>query len=135
MADSVVSYNPGCPDPVVEEVVLERSYIIIPEPDDLYTSPTYMNMQSYTSYLGYSRGFNLSYSGEVGTFEFRLFDFEVDAIMGYDYNSHTDPLELTLPFPADFSLSENGIEATYAEGSWATEAQILRVIPFWHEAE
>ena len=129
--DSVVSFNPECPDPVVEEVVLQRSYMLLPS--NSYTSIGVSYIEAGAHYLQYWREFFVQYNSENGQYELRLYDAEIEEHTSYSPYSYTIPYNLSLPFPSDFVLDADGIQCTH--GSWAGASESLKILPFWHEAE
>ena len=134
LTDSVVSFSPECPDPVVEEVVLQRSYML--PLSQSYTSLTYSYVEASTDYLGYNRNFFVGFNPDNGYFEFRLYDVEIEVLTGYESPfSYSDPQNLTLPFPGTFTLNEDGIQVIWNPYDWAAHCESLKIIPFWHEAE
>lgn len=133
LTDSVVSFSPECPDPVVEEVVLQRSYML--PLTQYYASLTYSYLEASTDYLDYHRNFRVSYNYDTGSFEFRLYDNEIETLTAYSPHSYSDPMYLTLPFPSTFTLNEDGIQVIWNPYDWAAHCESLKIIPFWHEAE
>lgn len=132
IVDSVQTFLPGCPDPVIIETILERSYMI----NTVYSDNTYFDTwYGSTSDLGYDRNFSLRFSSDGGTYSFRLEDWEIQELTSFDYSSNTSPTYAVIPFPEGWELGENGIEVTWSEYSWVANSDFFRLIPFWHEAE
>ena len=129
--DSVTTFNPECPDPVVEEVVLQRSYML----NTQFINPFVLELGWSTNYLGYVRNFLMSYSDDTGLFQIVLRDEEVEEVTSYSAYSYPWPTAFALPFDEEWTLTENGIVVEWRAQDFAANCDILRLIPFWHEAE
>ena len=138
LIDSLVIFNPGCPDPVITETVLNRSYMF----DNIVTesNPNLGIFRQYIYPMGFMRKFQISYSIVTGTFQVEVLDDEIEAFTGYNrlcWFNHS------IPFPSTSFLDDNGIQSNSwnsYNGSvyntpWVTNAQNFRIIPFWHAAE
>ena len=137
--DTQIVYTPGCPDPVLMETVLNRSYMYSNITTNLNTNVFRISSNLYP-FLGFNRMFELSYQILNGTFEVMIRDFEVDEFMGYHFQCQ---FQHTIPFPETTFLDEDGIQAqswsttsgAIYNSPWTMGAQNFRLIPFWHEAE
>ena len=77
--DTLVYFTPGCPDAIVEPIVLERSYTVPNSQTDLNTS--YGNfVEATTTYFFYERSFEIQYFENDNTFRLALFDEEVQSL-------------------------------------------------------
>ena len=138
LIDSLVTYTPGCPDPVITETVLNRSYMFDNLVDE--STPNLMAFQQSVYPMGLYRAFQISYSPLNGGFQVQIQDNEVSAFTGY---SSLCWFNHSLPFPSTSFLDDNGIQSdswNAYSGSvyntpWVVNAQNFRMIPFWHEAE
>ena len=139
--DTLVYFTPGCPDAMVEPIVLERSYIVPNSQTDLNTS--YGNLvEVTTNHFSYLRSFRIQYFEDDNEFALTLYDEEVGLlpnINGADYwdDLSTPPItaHLPLPFPNHWTLDEDGFQIDWRAGSWTSASEYFRLIPFWHEAE
>lgn len=133
-SDSVVTYLPGCPDPVLIETVLDRSYML--------TDISYSNNSSsdkwagvINSYLGFYRYFEIRFLSDDGTYYLFLYDFEIDELTSYLYFSSWEDNYVALPFPENWTLDEDGIQVDWANNDWVNACEHFRLIPYWSEAE
>ena len=138
--DTLVYFTPGCPDEVIEPLVLERGFVC----DDVqsWSSDVGIFVDAVTSYFGYSRSVRFSYRSDSNTFRLSFNDYEVGQLPNFGsgsvwssqpfvYPSCQDYIEL--PFPEDFELNSDGIQVHWCYG--AERYEHFRLIPFWHEAE
>ena len=141
--DTLTYYTPGCPDLVVEPIVLERGYMIEGPPSDLDTWYSF-GVRWYISenIFGFPRALYIDYFEDENTFEMRLIDEEIGFVMpsfqtwSYWALSSDDATSLiSLPFPGEWHLDENGIQINWRADHWANMCEEFRVIPFWHTAE
>ena len=128
LVDTVQSYSPGCPDPIDEEVVLQRSYTFPITAWDGYVN-------SSLSYLDFPRYFYLGYDYDDGSYLLFISDDEVHELTSFDKRSDLDNMHLVLPFPESFGLSEDGLLLVWEPYDWVGQCESFRLIPFWHEAE
>lgn len=142
LIDSVLTYLPECPAPVTVETVLARSYML--QINGPYTTSSGLELNSNTDYLGYSRNLDITFNNLNGIFNLRLHDDEVYSLTSYTHywaytNSDTTGTGCTqgssLPFPEYWTLNDDGMALTYCPNYWVSNAEIFRLIPFWHEAE
>ena len=130
-ADSVLTYLPGCPDPVYIETVLERSYVL--DNVSSYAGSNEMTIDCYSSFLNYTRRFQMRFYSD-GDYYLYLEDYEIAFVT--NLNSYCEWLGgsgVTLPFPENWNLTSDGIEVDWS--GWVNACDSFRVIPFWHEAE
>ena len=141
LVDSVTTYLPECPDPVVIETVLDRSFMLTTVQSELSLSNPEVQCNDY--FLDYYRKVVLRYFPYSGKFHLALRDDEVDYFTTYNSwaswrvffdNGSTDE-NVGLPFPTSWELSNNGIEVDWHPNGWVGDSQNFRLIPFWHEAE
>ena len=141
LIDSMTTYFPECPDPVVIETVLERSYTLTTTGLNLAVSNPYVHC--FGHFLGWHREVEIRFYPYDGTFKLKCLDDEVGNLTTFspvDYmtelydNGGTDD-NIGLPFPTGWELSNNGIEVDWNPQSWVENSQSFRLIPFWHEAE
>lgn len=133
IVDSVLTYLPGCPDPVVIETVLERSYTMVTE---------LQNMTSIDRYFGYDpnqgsvfRELRLSFNFVNGTYSLRLGDSEVAMLTSYGQYTYWSDDVISLPFPDEMAIGEDGFVLPWEEDGWVANCQFFRAIPIWHYAE
>lgn len=135
LVDSQEIFQPGCPDPVLIETVLDRSYMFTNIQIQPY--PTSTDISGGISLFGFTRGFEFNFNAENGRYTVSVYDNEVGQFTQNNYSSFTYS---TIPFPSDFLLDENGIQSegwTYYTGpqNFVQACSEFRLIPFWHEAE
>lgn len=132
--DSIPLFLPGCPDPVMTETVLERSYWL---PFSWWSGSSW---SFQTEYLGYSRGLYVYFNNDNGEYYMFVSDSEMGELTSYsnasDWNAaapyccNSAP---TLPFPETWTLDEDGIQVDWA--GWPGNCEHFRLIPYWHEGE
>lgn len=134
LVDSQEIFQPGCPDPVLIETVLDRSYMMT-DPQ-ITLNPTSVSIFKQISLFGYTRGFTFSFYMENGRYQISVFDNEVGQFTQNSYSSYTYS---NIPFPSDFFLDENGIQSegwdSYGNPNFVQACSEFRLIPFWHAAE
>ena len=134
LIDSQEIFQPGCPDPVLIETVLDRSYMMT-DPQ-ITLNPTSVSISKEISLFGYTRGFTFSFNMENGRYQITVFDNEVGQFTTNAYSSYTFS---DIPFPLDFYLNEDGIQSNgwdgYGNSNFVQACSEFRLIPFWHEAE
>ena len=138
--DTLRYFTPGCPDEVVEPIVLERSYTCTILSSNFYPGNTYTLAKS--NLYGFERQFQVYYSEDNNGFGVQVWDTEVGSLPNHGGASYWDDLStpsqtsnVTLPFPAQWELNGDGLQVDWRSGTWVMEAENFRVIPFWHEAE
>ena len=143
LIDSALTYLPECPDPVIVETVLTRSYTLHSQGPP-YGSSSLLELGAYSAYLGYSRSLDITFNELTGDFHLRLHDEEVVDLTSYNHYWafwDSDTLDtgcsyyVSLPFPQHWALDDDGMALTYCPNQWPSKAEIFRLIPFWHEAE
>ena len=130
-ADSVLTYLPGCPDPVYVETVLERSWVI----DDVSWSAgsDALYVGGYTQPLNYTRRFQMRFYDD-GDYVLYIEDYELASLTSLShYSEWVGGSQVNLPFPENWSLTADGIELDW--NGWVNLCDSFRLIPFWHEAE
>ena len=131
LLDTMEYFTPGCPDLVVDPLVLERSYILYPEyfvVDD--------RLQMQTEYFNYERKVTWHYEPMNNGFSLQIIDEEVSATMPSYYTSSSSGSTLEqLPFPENWTLDENGMQVSPSGMTWVSNCEHFRVIPYWSEAE
>ena len=142
LVDSVTTYLPECPDPVVIETVLERSFMYGQSSIHDYTYQVNPILQCYENFLGYTRNLTLTFMPSNGTFRLSFADDEVYALTSFGNTSYWNSMpnsccqsDVNLPFPENWSLNADGIEVDWSLTGWVHNCQNFRLIPFWHEAE
>ena len=138
--DTLRYFTPGCPDEIVEPIVLERSYTCTILSNDLNQSQPYTAAES--NLYGFYRAFQVYYSEASNGFTLSFSDTEVGGLPNHGSGTFWDDLStshqtavLTLPFPEQWELDEDGLQVDWRAGTWVNEAEHFRIIPFWHEAE
>lgn len=143
MLDSVETFYPGCPDPVYLETVLERSYMF-PTSYSTFAS-NYSRVYTGMDYLGIYRTVSFNFWSN-GRYHLEIQDNEISSLFptgAWNNTSYSDGdmfvdgnwCTTPLPFPDSWSLDENGISVEWQPTMWAVDAEYLKIIPFWHEAE
>ena len=131
-SDSVVTYLPGCPDPVLIETVLERSYML---KDSFYdNASSYDRWRVSAVYLGFYRALELFFR-DNGTYNLELRDNEIDELTSYSPFSDWNGTLVPLPFPENWTLDEDGIQVDWGNNDWVNACEHFRLIPYWSEAE
>ena len=135
LADTVESFSPDCPDAVLEEIVLERSFMLTNTYE--YNSGPTLNHYFVSEYLGNVREVGISYDYSNGFFDFYVYDQEVEMVSAGAFYAYVNPWggSFMLPFASDWELTSDGVQVSWAPGTWPAESQTFRLIPFWHEAE
>ena len=133
IVDSVQTFLPGCPDPVIIETILERSYMINGNAG-YQNTPSYDRWYRSTGYLDYLRVFEFRFYPN-GSYYLRLADNEIEELTSFNADAVWYPSHNFIPFPEAWELGENGIEVDWNPNSWVANCDHFRVIPFWHEAE
>ena len=135
--DTISYYTPGCPDVIVDPIVLQRSFMMTySQWDDapyVYASK---------NYFGFWRSFYIEYQENNNRFNIYLSDSEVDQLPSYSGQSYLwDPSSEeywtapSLPFPSDWHLNADGLQVDWREDDWVNNCEHFRLIPYWHEAE
>ena len=98
-----------------------------------------------TDYLGFDRSVRFNFWSN-GRYRFEIYDSEISTLFPtgswnntsysngdfyVDGNYYTQPL----PFPESWTLDDDGISVEWQSSMWAVDAEYLKIIPFWHEAE
>ena len=144
VTDTLTYFTPGCPDEIMEPLVLERAYMLNnPGPSGfLWSGDEYTYYQLYSNHFSFSRNFTIIYNELTNRFSMYLSDSEIQEMFpNYSGQSFMDNSTqdfgagFLLPFPADFFLDGDGFQCFYSPNSWAANAEYFRAIPFWHEAE
>jgi hypothetical protein len=141
LLDTVLTYLPGCPDPVLIETVLERSYTFTSN-YQIITGTDLFDTEMTLNFLGYSRRVQLRFNQVNGSYRFFISDNEVGGLTSYDALTYWAPADnsntANLPFPDNWTLDENGIQVDWGQSwhnGWVEHCESFRLIPFWHEAE
>ena len=140
--DTLTYYTPGCPDLVIEPIVLERG-MLIQGPSSLQSYNWGERCYLNNSIFGYTREIQIDYHQNENTFALLLYDYEIDitlpnfgiATFWDDLSTPDQTAHLPLPFPEEWHLDEDGMQIDWRENTWASAAQEFRLIPFWHYAE
>ena len=131
-ADSVVTFIPGCPDPVLLDVVLNRTVNIVGSLNHtVYAWGTRFWRQ--ITYLNYTRVFELNWFTDSGVYQINYKDNEAADLTEFGDWSYGE--SSTIPFPDNYILDESGITQPFNDNSFAANCSSFRIIPFWHEAE
>jgi hypothetical protein len=139
--DTATYFTPGCPDEVVEPIVLERSYMLTQPNNGIYNNGLFVAKVMGQNVLGFWRQMELAYNGMDNTFELAICDSEIDNLMpslgqcSWWHSNNSSGLQL--PFPENWTIDEDGIQVSWEDQPdiWTTNAEHFRIIPFWHEAE
>ena len=130
-------YTPGCPDVIVDPIVLERSFMM---------TNSFWNPEPYVGaskdHFGFNRNFYIGYLENTNEFYVYLSDNEVAQLPSYsdgsflwDPSSEIYTVELSLPFPSNWYLNADGLQVDWREDDWVNKCEHFRLIPYWHEAE
>ena len=131
LIDTLLTFLPGCPDPVDIEVVLERSYFV--SEFDHTTQSNYMYLLGGTNSLGYHRAIYLWFYNTSGYYSMSVGDAEVGILTSY--GESTDSNSNLMPFPESWTLDDNGFQVDWHSNQWVANCEHFRLIPYWHEAE
>ena len=133
-SDTAWIYSPPCPDPIPVETVLERSYMFTSF--DIYSLGVIRGQKELFSY---DREFWMTYNDNTGGFTLYIQDQEVADLSNFgarSYLAYPDwSSNFFIPFPEEWQLDEDGVEAAWRSSEWVSHCQSFRLIPFWHEAE
>ena len=132
LVDTILSFSPNCPDPILEEFVLERSYMLSYQ--SAYTSGSSQWYVFILNYLGYNREVGIGYNYSNGFFDFYVADEEIEVVSSGAFGWFVMETFM-LPFADDWGLTSEGVQVYWQPGSWPAMSQNFRLIPFWHEAE
>ena len=139
--DTLAYFTPGCPDLILEPILLERAFMATASEGS--GSCNYLQCQSaHVSHFGFLRDIRFEYNENNNGFELRLFDGEVNSILP-SFNSNGTSTwwststgdAVTLPFPENWTIDEDGFQIDWRPGQWVSDCEHFRFIPFWHEAE
>ena len=131
--ESVITYLPGCPDPVEIETILDRSYML--SSFEIYTGSSYQSINGGSSFLGYYRSVEFNFFPGSGNYHCNVRDDEIGALTNYTASEYIFCCQ-GMPFPPSWTLNENGIQNVILDSnSWVANCENFRLIPFWHEAE
>ena len=134
LSDSVETFLPGCPDPVIIQTVLDRSYML---KDIYYENGTSRDRwRAYSTYLGFNRRFFLDFF-DTGDYRISLSDYEIEDLTSYQYSStwYEVGINVPIPFPENWTLNEDGIQVDWRANDWVNNCEHFRLIPYWSEAE
>ena len=145
ITDTTIVYTVECPDPLEVPTTLVRSYMFVDWNESFGgDSPsTYSNVM----HLNRNRQFAIQFNANQGLFFICLDDSEIASFTDYaplnyvQTNIAVYPYNgMTLPFPDDMTLDENGFNVPwmteyYGTETWIPNCSHFRLIPFWHEAE
>ena len=133
----VQEFVPGCPEPVVVETVLERSFML--REVDQGVGTAYYVAQASGEFLGYPREFEIRLNIATGGYQMTLKDNEVSYLTNYlNYSQwwvNNTGSFVQLPFPESWGLTEDGIQVDWYGGHWAHNCQEFRLLPFWSETD
>lgn len=138
--DTLTYFTPGCPDLVVEPLVLERAFFIT----DAFFNSTSIGYQAKvkTTLFGYERECSVTYRETDNTYVLTLIDFEVGQLPNYGWDGYWDDLStsditahLPLPFPDFWFIDEDGFQIDWRATSWIGACEYFRLLPYWHYAE
>ena len=132
-SDSVATFIAGCPDPVMIETVLERSFLLTELTTDLNADP--LNVNAQTTYLDHYRQLSLRFYPMEGWYRLEYLDSEAAVLTSYGQFSVWVGHSVPIPFDESWQLTEDGIEVAWVDGGFLGNCQSVRIIPFWHEAE
>ena len=131
LEDAVTFYIPGCPEPITDTVIHANSFML----RHPYSTADAVSIRN----AGHWRSFGLSYDAQNGTYAwtidshyYEMQEFSADGFFGSNLISNT--LSTNLPFPIEWIFDSNGIELIWDSG-WATYANYLHILPYWHYAE
>ena len=135
LVDTVESFSPNCPDAIIEELVLERSYMLNGQHEYISGSGQYYFLM--TNYLGYHREVGIGYDYSNGFFDLWVGDEEIPVVSAGAFSNYVLPWggSFMLPFAGDWELTSDGVQVSWEPGTWPAVSQNFRLIPFWHEAE
>lgn len=141
--DTLTYYTPGCPELVIEPLVLERGYMF-EGPSDVWSSGNTQRCSLTSAIFGYTREFRIDYEGNDNIFVLTMRDDEIGEVLpNIGSTSFWDDLStpddqtaaLLLPFPEEWHIDEDGFQIDWRAETWTTMSEEFRIIPFWHNAE
>ena len=135
-SDSILTYLPGCPDPVYIETILERSYVIDNPSLNVYTE--YSEVYGSIYPLNYARYFELKFYPASGIYYLTLSDQELASVTNFEPFARWQGQywnAAAMPFPENWTLNDDGLIVNWYNDDWVDACQSFRLIPFWHEAE
>ena len=137
LIDSSEMFTNGCPDPVIVETVLNRSYMVTYSYLQNNPADNNFSFSCSTNYLGYFREFYVTYNFDTGRYLLFVSDEEVGELTQFGAQAywHFIGINVALPFPEDWVIDLDGIQIDWSPYSWIPFCQSFRLIPFWHEAE
>ena len=132
-SDSVETFIAGCPDPVMIETVLERSFLLTELTTYFNADPLYVSAQ--TTYLDHLRRLSLTFYPSEGWYKLEYQDSEAEVLTSYSIFNYWLGIDVPIPFDESWQLTEDGIEVAWMDWAFLGNCQSVRIIPFWHEAE
>ena len=141
LVDVSTFYVPGCPDPMTDTVVFVNSGILTDfENENPNGAGQLWRIQTGNDAYGNTLRFSFWWGGPsqdpplytMGILcqELRDSGLEADGFFG----SYTTNVQSPLPFPSSTVFNESGISSEDWT-SWATYANYLHILPYWHYAE
>lgn len=131
LQDAVTYYIPGCPEPITDTLIHANSYIL--------RTPFLHASHAGIRDTGNWRSISLSYNAANGSYSWSIVsqnvemqDFAADGFFGSSL--HAQSASSTLPFPDYWTFDEEGIGLNWISG-WATYANYLYILPYWHYVE
>ena len=139
LLDTLTYFTPGCPDQVIEPIVLERAYFM---PAGFIVQSNGYATAASRNLFGFYREFRVSYDESDNTYALSLKDEEVDVLPSHYASDYWDDLStssqtahLTLPFPNHWLIDEDGFQIDWRAARWTSACEYFRLIPYWHYAE
>lgn len=143
--DTLTYFTPGCPDEIVEPIVLERSCsmsdIAHGNLNNSFGDEGY-EVVAQTFLFGFERTLKLQYYESSNTFVLWLVDYEVAELPNHngealwdDISTSSQTAHVPLPFPSHWLIDEDGFQIDWRVTSWINACEYFRVIPYWHYAE
>ena len=118
----------GCPEEITDTLIVANSHLL--------TIPNNYHATSLgTAWGGAQVRLTLNFGGSSGMFNWNfenslLSEFTSDGFFGGSSTTGNEPI----PFPSEWTLTEDGISLIWTNG-WATYANYLHILPYWHYAE
>ena len=134
LEDVSTYYLLGCPDPVTDTVIVANSFMF----QYFEIDPTHWYAFATNGGGDYM---DISFSANIlnGTYAWFFYNHSIAEFTadGFFVSMGAQSSWVSLPFPEDWYLDENGIhlESGWSSSDWPYYANYLHILPYWHYAE